>query len=101
LTGFKVDLADKRFQALINGDEKFALDPTHPKYKPTIGTMQIQQERQKRRHEESEKPRVINDVRSEPKKARELPDLLNSVKMKAGNFASNQLPPAKRAKTRV
>eukprot|EP00741_Cyanophora_paradoxa_P009007 tig00001428_g8720.t1 len=46
--GFKIDTADPRFAALFSSPA-FAIDPTHPQFKKTAVTLQIQAERQKRR----------------------------------------------------
>eukprot|EP00743_Colponemidia_sp_Colp-15_P005405 GILK01005810.1.p1 GENE.GILK01005810.1~~GILK01005810.1.p1 ORF type:complete len:778 (-),score=263.36 GILK01005810.1:116-2449(-) len=50
---FKLDLADQRFQAVFT-DPQFALDPTNPAFKATLGTQEILKERQNRRKNQTE-----------------------------------------------
>ena len=46
-SGFKVDVADSRFQALFQ-DSRYAVDPTDQRYKDTQAMRELMKERQAR-----------------------------------------------------
>ncbi|ERT03198.1 hypothetical protein HMPREF1624_01503 [Sporothrix schenckii ATCC 58251] len=87
-----VDVADPRLQAVFAGGE-FAIDPSHPQYKDTLGLEQMQNEARRKRKggdgedgggasSKSSKKAKTNSTRSD-----ELADLVKSVKSKAKKAA--------------
>lgn len=60
-TGFKVDVDDSRFKAVLDGtDDRFGIDRTDPSYKETTAMREIMAEQTRRR--KKRKTRVANEV---------------------------------------
>jgi len=53
-TGFKLDLADRRFSAVLDGDERFGLDPTASAFKGSDGMRSLLEEQRRRRRDRSD-----------------------------------------------
>jgi hypothetical protein len=84
---FQIDLDDSRFAAIYNSSE-YAVDPSHPQYKPTKSMAALVLERQRRlQKEEREDSRVEEGVSEAKRKrptsqTRELQQLVKSIKSK-------------------
>eukprot|EP01116_Phalansterium_solitarium_P019036 TRINITY_DN5207_c0_g1_i1.p1 TRINITY_DN5207_c0_g1~~TRINITY_DN5207_c0_g1_i1.p1 ORF type:complete len:854 (-),score=402.61 TRINITY_DN5207_c0_g1_i1:116-2677(-) len=74
-TAFELDLKDERFSDLYNRPE-YAMDPTDPHYRKTLGSQAIVRERVKRRGEEREK----DEAQAAKPKPSEVQALAASVK---------------------
>ncbi|KAI9291196.1 hypothetical protein K502DRAFT_326412 [Neoconidiobolus thromboides FSU 785] len=83
---FKMDVTDDRFKQ-VHESHHFAIDPTHPQFKPTKAMKDILSERQRRLANKEDN--IIEDkIQDQPIKneAKEINNLISAVKRKAQQF---------------
>jgi hypothetical protein len=88
---FKVDVTDERFKAVMEGDDRFGIDRTDPRFMETSGMRQILAEqtsrrKKKRKNHETDENRVIEDQSANDvtmsQGAKALSALVSSIKAK-------------------